>query len=362
MTASRCSCSAPGRTSSIGVMSGGSADDPELAVDHSTELGERSDAVFRPRLGQVGLASASWPLRSSWPRTAARSRRRSAACTRRRCSASPRSAPSPRGTRARSPGRPSRRVALVEPEISSGDGEARRQPLDVPFERPRQRLVEIVDAEHEAAIRGSEEPEVREVRVAAQLSVQARSCAVREVCRHDVGRAAKERERRDEHSSVANRHQLRQTCSRLFLEQFDRVAADRGGLPGSVRRARHLRPRRLPARPPLCGGEGGCRLRLVRGKWLCPRNSVRCRARHDPPRLDRTMAFVLHPNRMTQRPQSIRSAGPPRAGRRGRRFAPGFERAPPAATEACVPSRPGEGRRHPRDRGCRETTARAGST
>ena len=56
--------------------------------------------------------------------------------------------------------------------IASGDGEAGHQPFDVPLERARQRLVEVVDAEDELPVRGGEDTEVGQMRVAAQLHSQ----------------------------------------------------------------------------------------------------------------------------------------------------------------------------------------------
>src|SRR5262249_61341785 len=58
-------------------------------------------------------------------------------------------------------------MPLAKAAVAAGDGEARRQPLDVPFERPGQRLVEVVDVEDKFSIGGSEDPEVGEIGVAA---------------------------------------------------------------------------------------------------------------------------------------------------------------------------------------------------
>ncbi len=145
--------------------------------------------------------------------------------------------------------------SLVEAEIARGHGEARRQPLHIPLERPRQRLVEIVDAEHQPTVWRGEEPKVGEMRVAAQLRVNAGSCAVREVGRHDVGRAAEEREGRHEHPPVTNRHQLGETRPCLLVEQLHGVTANRRGLPRPVRRPWDISPRSPPPRPPLVDAE-----------------------------------------------------------------------------------------------------------
>ena len=59
--------------------------------------------------------------------------------------------------------RPIDRLArlLVEAAVSAGDGEAHHEPLDVPLERSRQRLVEVVDAEYEPPVGRGEYAEVR---------------------------------------------------------------------------------------------------------------------------------------------------------------------------------------------------------
>ena len=139
----------------------------------------------------------------------------------------------------------------VESAIAAGDREARHEPLDVPLERPGQRLVEVVDAEHQPPVGSRERAEVRQMRVAAELHVQARARRTGEVGRHQGGAAAVERERRDEHAPVADRHQLRHARLRLLLEHVDRITPARRRLPPRVRRARHLGARRLPPRRPL---------------------------------------------------------------------------------------------------------------
>ena len=127
-----------------------------------------------------------------------------------------------------------RSLLLVEAAVTPGDGEARDEPLDVPFERPRQRLVEVVEAEHELAVGGGKAAEVREVRVAAELRVEARPRPAREIGGHQVGGAAVERERRHQHAAVADRHELGHAGLGLLLEQLDRVGAMRGRLPVAV--------------------------------------------------------------------------------------------------------------------------------
>ena len=136
------------------------------------------------------------------------------------------------------------RRLLVEAAIAAGDREARREPLDVPVERPGVRLVEVVDAEHEPSVGRGEGAEVREVRVAAELDVEPAARRRVEIGGHQVGGAAVEGERRDEHPAVADRHQLRDAGRGLLLQHRDGVAAVRCGGPLAVRAARDRLARR----------------------------------------------------------------------------------------------------------------------
>ena len=135
----------------------------------------------------------------------------------------------------------------VEPAAAPGHGEAGDEPLQIPLERARQRLVEVVHVEDEPPVGRRVGAEVRQVRVAAQLGVQARPRRAGEVGGHEVRGAAVEGERRDEHPPVADRHELGHARLRLLLEQGDRVGAIRGRLPRRVSLPRHLRARGLAA-------------------------------------------------------------------------------------------------------------------
>ena len=132
------------------------------------------------------------------------------------------------------------RVRLGEPVVAGRDGEAGRHPLHVVLERPGQRLVEVVHVEQQDPLGRGEHAEVRQVRVAAQLGLQAGHRRVRQVRRHDLGRAPVEGERRDHHPAVADRHQVRLAGGVLLLQQADRVRAVRGRPP--LRVARQSRP------------------------------------------------------------------------------------------------------------------------
>jgi hypothetical protein len=169
-------------------------------------------------------------------------------------------------THRREHGRAARLV--VETAIPSRDLEARRQTLHVPLEWARQRLVEVVHAEDDAPVGRGEAPEVRKVRIAAQLGVKTRARRDCEVSGHQIRAAAEERELRREHAPVADRNELLHARLCLFLEQIDRVAPIRRRVPVGVSRARHLGPLCLAPRHALCGGEVRNDVRLRRR--ACP--------------------------------------------------------------------------------------------
>ena len=133
-----------------------------------------------------------------------------------------------------------------EPAIPAGDLETRGQPLHVPLPRARQRLVEIVDVEHQLPLGGGEHPEVRQVRVAANLDRQPGARGGGQVGGHDQRGTPVERERRHQHPAVTDRNQLRNPACRLLLQQPDRVGAVGRRLPAAMAGPRNLITRRLP--------------------------------------------------------------------------------------------------------------------
>ena len=133
----------------------------------------------------------------------------------------------------------------VKPEVASSDREASDQPLEIPLKRARQRLVKIVDVEHQPPIRCCERTEVRQVSITAQLHGQAGFGQGREIRGHQVRGTAVERKRRDHHPSVADRDQLRHPRRGLFLQQLNRIATTRRRQPLAVHATRHLRACRL---------------------------------------------------------------------------------------------------------------------
>ena len=138
-------------------------------------------------------------------------------------------------------------VLGAEAVVARRDQHAHGQPLDVPLPRTRERLVEVVDVEHQPPLRRREHPEVRQVRVPAALHRQPRPRRRREVVGHDHRRPAIERERRDQHPPVADRHQLRHARLRLALEQLDRIGATRRA--ARTPRGRRAAPRCAPPCP-----------------------------------------------------------------------------------------------------------------
>ena len=81
------------------------------------------------------------------------------------------------------------------PRSRPRDRDARDEALEVPFERSRQRLVEVVGVEHEVALGRRVGAEVGEVGVAVELHREAGRRGGREVLGHDPGGSPEERER-----------------------------------------------------------------------------------------------------------------------------------------------------------------------
>ena len=133
-------------------------------------------------------------------------------------------------------------IGLGEAVVARRDREARRHALHVVLERPGQRLVEVVQVEQQRPLGRREHAEVREMRVAAELDLETRRRRVLQVGGHDLRRAAVERERRDHHPPVADRHEIGLAGGVLLLEQRDRVGPARSWL--SIRRAPTVRPAR----------------------------------------------------------------------------------------------------------------------
>jgi hypothetical protein len=136
-----------------------------------------------------------------------------------------------------------------EPDVATGDLGAGRHPLDVPFPRTGQRLVEVVRTEHEPAVLSCKPTEVRNVGIAAGLHDDPRIRRRREVGRHDRRGAAVKRKRRDEHPPVPDWDELLHARSRLSREHVDGIGPVRRWSPVAVSRpGRRLARRSTPPR------------------------------------------------------------------------------------------------------------------
>jgi hypothetical protein len=108
--------------------------------------------------------------------------------------------------------KPAHHRALVTRRKSAfacGNHERCGEPAHIPVERTRQRFVEVVRAEQHAPLRAREQPEIGQMRVAAQLHGHVGTRQLRQVVRHQRRGTAIERERVRDHAAVANGYQLR---------------------------------------------------------------------------------------------------------------------------------------------------------
>ena len=141
-------------------------------------------------------------------------------------------------------------AALATEHLDAG-GEA----LHIPLPRAGKRLVEIVDVEQDLALGGTEEAEVRQMRVAAELNVDAGARGGSQIRGHDQCCTTVERERRVEHPSVPDRHELGHPALGLLLEQRDRIGPVGRWFPGSMGRSRCVLARHLAAGNALLRGQ-----------------------------------------------------------------------------------------------------------
>ena len=125
-------------------------------------------------------------------------------------------------------------LACGETVVPAGDDRARREPLQVPFERRRQRFVEVVQVEVERAFRRAEQSKVPDVRVAACLHAQPGLGSGGEIGGHEPGRPAEEAERRCGHAPVAQPQELGEPVGLGGAERGDRVGTSVGRRPGRL--------------------------------------------------------------------------------------------------------------------------------
>jgi hypothetical protein len=92
--------------------------------------------------------------------------------------------------------------------FQSGENDAGRHPLDIPFPGPWNGLVKIVDVEYEASVGGFIATQILDVRIAAKLDEDAGIRLARQVGRHDGNGSAEKREGRLRHAAVLDREEF----------------------------------------------------------------------------------------------------------------------------------------------------------
>ena len=128
-------------------------------------------------------------------------------------------------------------VGFAEAVVATGDHEARRETLEVPFPGCREGLIEVVDGEDDLPLRGGETPEVDQVGVSAALHADAGRRSARQIHRHGDRRAPVEGEGRQDHAPVAKGKEFGEAPLVGLQHQADRVGPIGGGLPGRMRGA-----------------------------------------------------------------------------------------------------------------------------
>ena len=119
------------------------------------------------------------------------------------------------------------RLGLTEAVGPRRHHHAGGQALHVPLPGPGQRLVEVVDVEHQVAIRGRVHAEVHQVGVAADLHVDAAGDRAGQVAGHHVGRPAVVGEGRGQHPTPTDGDQLGHPVAVGPLQQLDAGRPDR---------------------------------------------------------------------------------------------------------------------------------------
>jgi hypothetical protein len=189
-------------------------------------------------------------------------------------------------------------LAAARPDVPLGHDRAGDQPLQIPLPGAGMGFIEVVDAEHQAALGRRIDTEVAQVHVAASLHEQTGTRRSREVGRHDAGGAAQERERRHQHARVAHRDERSQAAARLLAQHrndIPRWRIDRGKL--GVRSPRRRVAQCLALRHALVHRSLG----RMACNWLCPPGRLAyARARH---RRDR---FTSQASRSCRRPRVAR--------------------------------------------------------
>ena len=116
--------------------------------------------------------------------------------------------------------------AAAQAHMPRGHHETGSQAFEIPFERTKRHFVEVVQIEDELPFRCRETAEVHQMAIAADRHHDARVGSPAQVVSLDDRTAAKERERRNGHATVAQWHQLLHAPFAALLEKVDRVAVD----------------------------------------------------------------------------------------------------------------------------------------
>ena len=133
----------------------------------------------------------------------------------------------------------------------AGHDQAGGQPLEIPFEGSRQRLVKVVDVENRQSLGCRIRAEISEVCVAAGLQANAGGRRARQIRGHHRGGASQERERIGAHASIPDRQQFLDPALALFDQNGDRIGPVGRRHPFTVRAARQFAAERYPSLPAL---------------------------------------------------------------------------------------------------------------
>ena len=128
-------------------------------------------------------------------------------------------------------------IRFAEAVVATGDHEARRETLEVPFPGRRECLIEVVDGEDDLPLRGGETPEVDQVGVSAALHADTGGRSGRQIHRHGQRRAPVEGEGRQHHPPVAEGKEFGEAPLVGLQHQANRVGPIGSGLPGRMRGA-----------------------------------------------------------------------------------------------------------------------------
>jgi len=125
---------------------------------------------------------------------------------------------------------------------TTGHDEAGGQSFEIPLERCRQRLVEVVDVEDRQSLGRRVGAEIGEVRVAAGLHPNVGRRRAGQIRCHHGGSSAQEGEGIGAHPTIADRQQFLDPAFALFDQNSDWVGPVGRWGPFTLRAARHFPP------------------------------------------------------------------------------------------------------------------------